>query len=900
MKLGPLEISRVKKSALPVVSAGGMPTPATEQSMAAQGLGSTLPFSPGRPINPYLQQGSAPRAFDMVSGRNINVRPRSERTSFEMLAGLTSTWPVAAMCIAHRINSFKSFTWSVTPMIGAIGNTDLAVQQGTRAMQRPDGKHSYMWVVSQYLEDLFRYDAACFYRNRDELGRVCGLSVVSGNTIAPMLDYFGRVPNAPAPAFIQYANGLPWDWFTEADLIYEPLNPQPNSPYGKAPIENVMMAANTDIRMGLSLLDYFTEGSIPGGIVNASASITDPAALREREADWEASLEGDQAQKQRAKWLMADEKFTAIDRKAFDETAYLWNFRIGCAAYGVVPQDLGITLDVNRSTGDTQVDIQERISDRPLGLHLDGIFTRYLQDDLGLPVEFHTSLAAVKEDRLTEANAWKVYVDEGVASVSEMRQALLGLPEDNERPVPRFIMTAHAGPVPIANLMAIAGPVNPDTMMPAEVPALVDTHDKPPEAAAGVLPGKTLNTPGATVSTFNPDEPEFPQNENAVPPPPTTIAAVAKAETSGITTETGLQGVDLQGRKPDEDEEEDDDEEVEKQLRQWRDNARGRVRQGKTPRRFVGTLPSDTDARVWKALEGATTREQVDQAFEVAKAQSPLASRRLLDQIAEHYAPLIQAALPKALGGLDDAIRAYAQTQSVVKALQADPTARQAARVALAAAVVVDPSALKSVLQSLAADAYLAGTHTAASTGQVLTAFGKIDTAINWDAWAPGSASAAQALNDPGLNAVLDAADQTISGLTSDTIDQLGTVLADGISQGTSVDALGMQIRDFVGGDADRAFAIANTETCRAMSQASMDTYQQNGITGVTWSGEDDACDICQANIDAGVIATGDAFPSGDSEPPCHPNDRCSVSPADLPDASAGTSQPDESQGEAG
>jgi SPP1 gp7 family putative phage head morphogenesis protein len=142
------------------------------------------------------------------------------------------------------------------------------------------------------------------------------------------------------------------------------------------------------------------------------------------------------------------------------------------------------------------------------------------------------------------------------------------------------------------------------------------------------------------------------------------------------------------------------------------------------------------------------------------------------------------------------------------------------------------------------------------------------------------------------LNAVLDAADQTISGLTSNTIDQIGTVLADGISQGTSVDALGVQIRDFVGGDADRAFMIANTETCRAMSQASMNTYTQNGITGVTWSGEDDACDICQANIDAGIIATGDDFPSGDSEPPAHPNDRCSVSPADLPTE---TSQPDQS-----
>jgi SPP1 gp7 family putative phage head morphogenesis protein len=107
-----------------------------------------------------------------------------------------------------------------------------------------------------------------------------------------------------------------------------------------------------------------------------------------------------------------------------------------------------------------------------------------------------------------------------------------------------------------------------------------------------------------------------------------------------------------------------------------------------------------------------------------------------------------------------------------------------------------------------------------------------------------------------------------------------------------------MQLRDFVGGDADRAFTIANTETNRAMSQASMATYTQNGITGVTWSGEEDDCDICQGNQDAGIIATGDDFPSGDSEPPGHPNCRCAISPAELPDAPAETSQPDESEEE--
>src|ERR1019366_7449783 len=126
----------------------------------------------------------------------------------------------------------------------------------------------------------------------------------------------------------------------------------------------------------------------------------------------------------------------------------------------------------------------------------DGIWTRFLQDDMHLAVEFVTSFSAEKEDRVGEATVWKIACDTGAASVDEFRSEMFGLPVDNERPVPRFVMTARGGPIPLANIYAIGGPLDPETGAPTATPPLLQL---PVEGASGVLPGKTMNTPGALI-----------------------------------------------------------------------------------------------------------------------------------------------------------------------------------------------------------------------------------------------------------------------------------------------------------------------------------------------------------------------------------------------------------------
>lgn len=775
------ELTRVKKDATVGLAQPvnmGNPPPNIEQALRQQGMDPSRPFSPGRPINPYFAYSGEPRQFDFATGVNITARPRQGRISFPALRDLTSVYDVARMCISHRIDSFRSFEWAVVPADGESGDLTTAIAAGRKAIAKPDGRTPYSSWIAMYLEDVLRYDAGTFYKRRDQVGRVIGLEVVDGTTIAPMLDEYGRPPLAPAPGFIQYANGVPWDWLTSDDLIYLPFRPQPDSPYGLAPMEQIILTANTDLRLANHLLDYWAEGSIPGATAEAPEKMSSPDEIAELQEAWNDFVEGDQTQKVKVRWLPFGSKFTQLRPDPFDEELALWLFRKTCATYSVTPQDLGITLDTNKATGDTQMDVQERIADRPLTLHVEGILTDYLQNDLGLPLKMDISLSAEKQDRVAEAQVWKIGIESGMVSSDEGRTDMFGLPIDNERPTPRFILDPKSGPIPLQNLYAIAGPIDPETGGPADADPITDV---PYVSAPGLIAVKQPGATNFTRAPINPDDPGHPANEHVIPStgtiaPVTAVQAVeptlkslqrvrkdankaliaaglviraldtgrvlmlqrgmddtdpaagtwewpgghiedgetawqaacrewqeetgcqipdgqhggswtvgiyqgfvwiieseselcinsgsgrvvnpddpdgdsietvawfdpadvpgmpalrpecrtsdfdliagllptVKELTAGVTASTGITGVNLEGGIDDEYDE--DLEEVLKELRRWRENARGRVKKGQPPRLFTSdVLPEVVIETVWKSLEPASDRSQVDAAFE--------------------------------------------------------------------------------------------------------------------------------------------------------------------------------------------------------------------------------------------------------------------------------------------
>jgi hypothetical protein len=150
---------------------------------------------------------------------------------------------------------------------------------------------------------------------------------------------------------------------------------------------------------------------------------------------------------------------------------------------------------------------------------------------------------------------------------------------------------------------------------------------------------------------------------------------------------------------------------------------------------------------------------------------------------------------------------------------------------------------------------------------------------INWDTWKAGNKPAALLVRKPrGLSTLLDNRGVTIQGINRTTLDRIGTILARGLENGWTPSDIKEEIADTIDDDNDRALTIAQTEMSRAVTAASRQLYEESGVELVEWLVAD-PCDICQENADVSPIRIGDTFPSGDTEPPAHPNCVCDLAP---------------------
>lgn len=844
--------------------------PAIEQALTRQGMNMTADMGPGRPLTPSKGYSQPPRSSDYPVGVNITTQGRQAwgRTSFAFLREFTSAYDVARICINHKIDELRSMDLLFQPADGVTSDVTDALDAARTVLAFPDRQHPFDEWFSMWLEGLLRYDAGVLYRRRNMNGDIVGLEVLDGPTIVPKIDERGRRPEAPAPAYAQVIKGQDRVDFTTDDIIYSRFRPQPDSPYGLPPIESILMSVNTDMRFQWHLLQMFTEGSVPAGFIELPPDISSPDQVAEWQDYWDAIVQGDQAKKHQLVAVPSGTKMTETRPKGFDVTFPDHLLVKTAAAFGVVPQDLGMLKDVNRSTGDTQVDIQFRVNTLPWVRFAQSVLNRYLQHDLGLPVKVAFDTGRDKEDRLTEAQAWKVYVETGAASMDEMRQELLGLPIDNQRPIPRGLITARTGFIPLTSILNIAGPINAETGSPSDdvpLPAV------PFNGAGGIIADKL---PGGTEfqrAPIDPDEPQFPALEQVVP---------------GSDVVNGMPAVGGSISKS----------AAVSELTKFRAFVKARARSGKWRDFEFEHTPPDEAARLNKegrdsgpffvkaqpevSVAGlAVVRQELSDSLDVvlpAIGSAPLAKGwrdteektpqlRYDLKITDAYQPVVLAALKSLIDSAD--------TSTVKKAIDED---------ALAGLIGqnLSTSELEQAVRNIIADGYMAGV--AAGVEQigpgavsVSGAIGEAVAATDWSVWIPGSPGAAAQAADGALADLLAKSDVTIKGITDSVLEQVGNALADGLSSGASSFDTADVLAGLDESLAGRAEMIAHTEGARAMTAASFEVYGLNGVTEwdlVTSAG---ACPICLQ------VEAANPHPQSDmsSAPPVHPRCRCSSSP---------------------
>jgi 8-oxo-dGTP pyrophosphatase MutT (NUDIX family) len=621
-----------------------------ESALRAQGLDWAQPFAPGAPLTPFHGYNRRPRERDYQVGRNITTERRPGRIPFETLRHLISSYDVAQICYRHAIQDLRSMRIRYEVMDGYEENAVKEIAAAREFWKRPDrkidpdtgkvikgtGSTTRNWLC-KHATDVWRFDCGSLYRHRDRAGRLISLPVPDGTLFAPMLDYFGTNPTGEAPAFQQFIQGIPWDWLRWEDLIYEPMWPNTTDPYGIAPIETILVNAETDMNLQNYFLQFFTTGTVPEAFAIAPEDQSDPDSLEEWQENYNDWTYGDLSERWGLRWLPHDTDLHFYKPQQFDPDVAEYVMRRTVASFMMVPHDLGFTADVNRSTGDTQMDTQFRINSLPHVAYYEDIMDSITQEDLGLPVQCRFDTGREKEDRLMEAQAHQIYVSMAAESPDEVRDKVLGYAVNPEEKVPRFFDSTRLGPIPISYLLATAGDIDPLTGAPR--PGTVQRRDlvlpgtpgpdpieegadpahpyddaKQHDAARGKKVGGA-NPKGLGVSAPAPGPPlgqasvlpigTKPVASNARrTPQPHGSASPRRSPDQGTASRRILKSVDEIA-----------------DLGKWRAQSRKRVAGGRSPRPFMDSaISEETFAKVWKSLEGAATRADVDEAF--AKADT--------------------------------------------------------------------------------------------------------------------------------------------------------------------------------------------------------------------------------------------------------------------------------------
>lgn len=862
---------------------GFLPRPPADFLTGA--FGPLAPIEPV-PIDPPAEgeERPEPRRWEYPVGWNMPTgTPGSEGlklASFDTLRTYADMYSVARNCIRVRKDEICGLGWDIqmTPEAEKAARGDREAhrdfQQRRRAalkfFRRPDPNYADFgsWL-NALLDDFFTIDAICLYlhptrgKRAGLLGSDLGaLDALDGSTIRPLVDLRGSTPAPPAVAYQQYLWGVPRsdlmaiaaddDVADMADalvaeyrgdqLLYLPYTRRTWTPYGFSTIESVVLPLVTGLMRQKYAYDYFTEGSIPGTFVTPSDTSLTANQIREMQ-DALNAMAGDPAWKHKIVVVpgKADPMKPTSLADEYD-TIVMAQTMMG---FDIQPHEFGFVMGRSARPEAKKADNQ-RPSLKPLLKWLTStVFNFVLQDVCGQDDMTWRWEGEGDDPTPEQVSMWKDMVTIGGLSIDELRQKAgqtpWGLPMTSDP----GILTA-TGFVPL-------GSIDPETGKP------LDTQPAQP-AAAGQSPAAG-NAPGG------PGTPAPP----ARPLPPS--AGRDSASRGGTPLHDGSQAaIKPPGKAP------------QKAVTSELDALRRHLHKGRQITTWQARhLPAHALAAIAEDLAKGLS---IDQAVEVTAAT-------LTKAAAEPDPKDEPAGWP---GWEQDQALAATYAPQITAALAAGIAPARLARRWLKAARLGDPgdargwltgqgvtgrivTALKAALTRLWTEAWHLGHASATATVH--------GGPVDWGAWTPGDHEAAGKLTAGarGLQNLLDTYGiAEIKAIADTRTGELADALRAALERGDSAEKLARVLRGILE-DPGRAQMIADTETARAVSQATLGVYEREHVDGVEWvtAPDERVCAVCEANAAEGPVPAGHQFahkPGSADGPPAHPGCRCVLVPA--------------------
>ena len=362
-----------------------------------------------------------------------------------------------------------------------------------RFFKKPDPNYfDFTSWLSAMIEQVLSIDALSLYmcpkkgtgQRQGLLGSdLDSLWCIDGETIRPLLALHGGMPMPPAPAYQQYEYGVPRADFTtmlagldlpeiagsEAEayrgdqLMYLPMVPFPDSPYGFSPTEQALVPIMTGLRKQGYQLEFFTEGTVPAVYISPGDTSMTPNQIRELQDSLNA-VANDQAFHWKVIVLPAGSKTQPMKPNDIVDQSDEWIANEVAMMYGVSPMDIGIIPKVStvaspfaaREMAQASRTTQEKTDTKPLLKFLSAIPNFILQmvcDQPDMEFAFEGQREVADEAAITDMMVKQAQI--GVRSVDEFRDKIglppWGLPESSGP-----VVFTPMGPIPLADAVQIA------------------------------------------------------------------------------------------------------------------------------------------------------------------------------------------------------------------------------------------------------------------------------------------------------------------------------------------------------------------------------------------------------------------------------------------------------------
>ena len=299
----------------------------------------------------------------------------------------------------------------------------------TKLLEFPNNNDdTFRTLVSKIVEDILALDRGCVEKVRNAKGEVVELHQVDGSTIYPNIDEYGLFQE---PAYYQFFQDTvePIAELEDKDMLTFVMNPSGEAGrlgYGNSPIENIISTVMTSLQGMMYNADYFDSEKVPPFWANLAG-----VPLEELNRFSTAFKQQLDSGNWKSPFTNADKADIKLLRPTNQDMQFyelnLWLTRIVCSEFEISPEEIGLTMNSNRSTAEEQKGITSEGIDNVLRV-ISEEFNNDLIGDLAETIDERFNEiefvwdSDVEMDEKQRAEIDEIQIKNGLRTVDELRE----------------------------------------------------------------------------------------------------------------------------------------------------------------------------------------------------------------------------------------------------------------------------------------------------------------------------------------------------------------------------------------------------------------------------------------------------------------------------------------------